>query len=129
MLDVKSSKDKLVPASCPNADDKYPEIDAGTITDGYPTISIGLKDKLALVTKAVQFETDSDQLKASSEEPLMELMTTLHTYEYYYLKTEGHTDSQACTTNNLILSQQRARTYYDFLVQQGVAAERLQHVG
>lgn len=43
----------------------------------------------------------------------------------YLLQIEGHTDAQGSNAYNLMLGQQRADTVRDFLVQRGVAQDRM----
>lgn len=37
----------------------------------------------------------------------------------------GHTDSKGLRANNLILSENRAKAVYDYLIKKGIAADRL----
>lgn len=122
---------------CPDSDgdglvdrlDKCPDLVGELTNEGCPVVTEELKEKLALFTEAVQFETASNTLKEASEETLNELVELLSEYNYYHLKIEGHTDSQGKASSNLKLSQLRAQACHEYLVGKGVSAERLQHAG
>ena len=45
------------------------------------------------------------------------------------IRIEAHTDSKGTTDYNLDLSKKRAQSVVDYLVEKGVAADRLESVG
>jgi len=124
-------------AGCPDTDgdgledskDKCPEIAGSLSLGGCPEISAEIQETLAFVTKAVQFETGSNKLKANSTEKLDELVEILNDHPYYQLKISGHTDSQGNNANNLRLSKRRAEACFDYLASKAIAKERMQHEG
>jgi outer membrane protein OmpA-like peptidoglycan-associated protein len=77
----------------------------------------------------VQFETGSAKLLPSSVGVLDKVADLLQRYPTYQLKIYGHTDNAGGTSANLTLSQNRAKTCYEYLIQQGVAAPRLSYKG
>lgn len=122
---------------CPDTDgdgvidteDKCPDL-AGTLDNmGCPAVSEEIKETLAFVTEAVQFETGSNQLKESSQEKLDELVAILVAHPYYHLTISGHTDSQGNNNANLKLSQNRAKACFEYLQSAGVQADRMAHEG
>jgi OOP family OmpA-OmpF porin len=131
------AKGSLAMEGCPDtdgdgladADDRCPTLDGKGSRDGCPAVNTELKRQLARFTEIIQFETGSEQLKPASKETLLELFTLLESYEYYHLKIAGHTDSQGRASSNLKLSRGRAQACYDFLLNQGIAANRLQYEG
>jgi outer membrane protein OmpA-like peptidoglycan-associated protein len=122
---------------CPDTDgdglidreDKCPELAGSLSAAGCPEVTEEIKEALAFVTEAVQFETGSNKLKPSSTEKLDELVSILEAYPYYHLDIAGHTDSQGNNANNLRLSQRRAEACYDYLKSKGIAIERMKHEG
>ncbi|MCB0639847.1 MAG: OmpA family protein [Lewinella sp.] len=122
---------------CPDADgdgitdaeDACPDL-AGTLADsGCPPVPEEVETILELVTEAVQFETGSARLRPTSLEKLNELVRILGDYPYFYLRIEGHTDSQGAAAKNKQLSEDRARACYNYLLENDIAAERMQFVG
>lgn len=124
-------------SGCPDSDgdgitdtvDKCPELAGVLKNGGCPEISEEIKETLAFVTEAVQFETGSNQLKESSEEKLAELVLILEQHPYYHLTISGHTDSQGNNQANLKLSKARAKACFDYLVSKDIAEERMTHEG
>jgi len=113
----------------PDSIDKCPEL-AGTLAAaGCPEVTEEVKGTLAFVAKAVQFETGSNRLKATSLVKLDTLVVILVDYPYLNLTIAGHTDSRGNDAANLRLSQARAKACYDYLLKQGVPAERMTHTG
>ncbi len=132
--DIKGSKQFN---GCPDTDrdglmdrqDKCPEL-AGTLSnDGCPEVTDDLKATLAMLTKAVQFETGSNQLTTISKEKLVELVELLKAYPYYHLGIAGYTDSRGKDSSNLRLSENRAKACADFLTEKGINTNRITHKG
>jgi len=122
---------------CPDTDgdglidteDKCPQLAGTAGNSGCPEVSEEIKETLAFVTEAVQFETGSNQLKESSQEKLKELVAILAAHPYYHLTISGHTDSQGNDSANLKLSQARAQACFEYLQSAGVQADRMMHEG
>ncbi len=122
---------------CPDADkdgvadidDHCPETAGEKDNGGCPPLPEEKRKVLDLATKAVQFETAKAALKKASLKTLSEIADILKEYDYYHLSIEGHTDSQGSDKLNQGLSEKRAQACYDYLVKQGIAAERLKHAG
>lgn len=75
----------------------------------------------------IQFEFNSSQISPLSQQALLNLSTALKAAELSASKfeVEGHTDAKGNDAYNLKLSQQRAEAVQQFLVQQGIATNRL----
>ncbi len=122
---------------CPDTDgdglvdgeDKCPELVGERENGGCPAVSEEIKEALAFVTEAVQFESGSDRLKNTSTEKLDELVAILEQHPYYHLEISGHTDSRGNDAANLRLSKARAEACYNYLESKGVDVGRLQHEG
>ena len=77
----------------------------------------------------VFFDLAKASLRPESKVELINLSAYLKRNPSIKIEIQGHTDSQGDADQNLILSNSRARTVADFLVQEGIAAERLTYKG
>ena len=88
------------------------------------------RDRVSL--PAIQFEFDSARLTRAALEQMRELSKALGSdlLRSYSFSVQGHTDSVGTQAYNRSLSQQRARTVKQYLVDRaGVAAHRLVEIG
>lgn len=120
-------------AGCPDTDsdgihdgdDKCPN-QAGAITnDGCPEIRKETRDVLKFAMQAVQFETGSANLLPQSYSVLDQIVGVMNEYVDYRLAIAGHTDNVGDENKNQVLSGQRAKACYDYLVSKGVDPARL----
>lgn len=132
--------DTAGPASlkgCPDTDaDGVPDIDdrcpasKGTIANkGCPELTPEVVQKITKIASKLFFETNSDVLKVASTTELDELVTILKTYENSILTIEGHTDSKGSDEFNMTLSQKRASAVRVYLIEKGIAENRLKSTG
>jgi outer membrane protein OmpA-like peptidoglycan-associated protein len=77
----------------------------------------------------ILYETDSYTLKNESKFTLRCFADYLNKNKTYAIKIEGHTDDIGDRQKNLILSQNRAATVKEYLIEQGIEAERLDSKG
>lgn len=79
----------------------------------------------------VFFDFNSADLQSRSEPLLKNLALALQNprLESLHFAIEGHTDAKGGSVYNQKLSQRRAQSVVDFLVQQGVSPDRLRAVG
>ena len=81
---------------------------------------------LVAALSGVNFETNKAALKPVAREKLSKLSGVLLGFPgEYKLEIEGHTDSTGSDAYNQKLSQSRAESVRDFLVEQGIPAERI----
>jgi outer membrane protein OmpA-like peptidoglycan-associated protein len=78
-----------------------------------------------LTLDSVLFETNGAALKSGTLQNLYPLVTFLRDNPERTIKIEGHTDSMGDEDYNLELSQRRAESVRAFLVQNGVAPNRI----
>lgn len=81
------------------------------------------------VLYGVNFDVDSDRLRADAEPALHEVLTALERRPAVSITIEGHTDSDATDEYNLDLSNRRTETVRAWLVEHGIDAARLTAVG
>ncbi|MEM7104425.1 MAG: OmpA family protein [Bacteroidota bacterium] len=82
-----------------------------------------------VVLKNVFFESGSADLKPESVFELTRLKELLDDYPEMNIQINGHTDNVGSEEDNLSLSENRAKAVTNFLVQAGIAQERLQFKG
>jgi len=83
----------------------------------------------SLDTDNILFESGSDVLTEESRDVVNTIAALFSEYPSISVEIDGHTDASGISANNLKLSQLRANAVRDYLVQQGVAPERLSAYG
>ncbi|MCK9490681.1 MAG: OmpA family protein [Sulfurimonas sp.] len=81
------------------------------------------------ITLDINFEYDSAKVDAASEKLVQEYADFLNKYTNYSTKIVGHTDSIGSETYNQKLSQRRATSVRDMLIEKGVDAQKVTAVG
>jgi outer membrane protein OmpA-like peptidoglycan-associated protein len=84
---------------------------------------------LVITLGDVLFETGKSQLKGNATDNLIKLSTFLKNYPDRTLIIEGHTDSVGSEDSNMSLSQRRADSVRNYLLNQGIASSRLTTAG
>lgn len=82
-----------------------------------------------VVLKNVFFETGSATLQPASKAELNVLVRLLTENTELKIQINGHTDNVGAAADNLTLSQNRAQAVVDFLIQNGIAQQRLRSKG
>jgi len=77
----------------------------------------------------LEFDTDSDRLRPSSQEQLKNVAEILKAYPNVAIKIGGYTDNQGGTAHNQDLSTRRAAATRQALEGLGVGASRLESEG
>lgn len=78
-----------------------------------------------VILEGVNFEFDSDRLRPDAIVILDEAVTVLNRRKEINMDIIGHTCSIGAAQYNQGLSERRARSVYDYLVNHGIAADRL----
>lgn len=82
-----------------------------------------------IVLKNVFFETGSAQLLDASQQELDRLYRLLTDNPDMRIQINGHTDNVGEEENNQVLSENRAKAVFDYLLEKGIAEERLAYKG
>lgn len=82
-----------------------------------------------IVLKNVLFVSGSAELLPMSEMELNRLVQLLKNHLKLNIRINGHTDNVGDDTANQVLSEARAKAVYNYLIKQGIAAERLSYKG
>jgi len=122
---------------CPDTDgdglddgrDQCPNSAGPVANNGCPEIKKEDKQTLDVAMRAVQFETGKSTLKVESYKILSQIVTIMNKYPDYSLSINGHTDNTGTAPKNQVLSENRAKACYEFLIGSGVTETRLNYVG
>lgn len=120
---------------CPDSDgdgfgdnsDKCPN-EAGT-NQGCPDLTKEEKEFLQFAARNIYFDTGKATLQAESYKTLNGVADILLKYPRYNLKIEGHTDNVGNNENNRILSDERAKSCYEFMVSRSLGKDRMTYKG
>ncbi len=125
---------------CPDTDkdgvndarDNCPEIAGEKATGGCPNATEIADADLAVLstaTREVRFETGSDILTADSYLVLERVRDAMLRYPNFRLMIEGHTDNVGDDRKNQLLSENRAKACYNYLIANGVPPLNVQYIG
>jgi outer membrane protein OmpA-like peptidoglycan-associated protein len=81
------------------------------------------------VLSNVFFDRSQSSLRENSKIELLGLVLYLKQNPQHKIELGGHTDSRGNNNDNLILSSERAKSVYEFLVSNGIDANRLSYRG
>ena len=112
-------------------DDKCPN-EAGTVVNnGCPVVAPtpAVMKVLNDYAKTILFDTGRASIKTQSEAVLQNITAILKEYPNANFSIDGYTDSVGAKTSNQILSERRANTVRDFLIANGIGADRLSSAG
>ncbi|WP_245882799.1 OmpA family protein [Hymenobacter chitinivorans] len=83
----------------------------------------------SIVLNNLFFDTNEYELKPTSRTELNRLIQFMRQYQDVQVEVSGHTDDVGADADNITLSQNRARSVYNYLVEHGVKATRLRYKG
>ena len=79
--------------------------------------------------KNIFFNTDKFELKSESDAELEKLVSLLNKNPKMKIEINGHTDNVGADTYNQVLSENRSKAVYEYLINKGIAKERLSYKG
>jgi len=97
--------------------------------DGCPDEVPAEVAKFTGVIKGINFRTNSAKILRKSFRTLNKAVKVLNDYPDVMLEIGGHTDNRGKAEYNLELSQKRADSVREYLINKGIAADRLTAVG
>ena len=110
-------------------DDMCPDV-AGTVANkGCPEVTAEVQKKLNDYARTILFDTGKSSIKAESTSVLVDIITILKEYPNAKFTVEGHTDSVGSANLNQSLSESRALSVKQFLVDKGIEEFRLSAIG
>jgi outer membrane protein OmpA-like peptidoglycan-associated protein len=110
-------------------DDQCPEV-AGTVANkGCPELTAEVQKQLNDYARTILFDTGKSSIKAESTSVMVDIITILKEYPNAKFTVEGHTDSVGSEKLNQSLSESRALSVKEFLVDKGIEEFRLSAIG
>ena len=110
-------------------DDACPEV-AGTVANqGCPEVTEEVQKQLNDYARTILFDTGKSSIKAESTSVMVDIIQILNEYPTAKFTVEGHTDSVGSANLNQKLSDSRANSVRDFLIEKGIGADRLTAIG
>lgn len=109
--------------------DKCPTLAGTAANAGCPEIKAEVKKRIDVAAKQIFFGTGSAKLLAKSNKSLNEIAKILTEDANLKLDINGHTDNTGKPEKNLLLSENRAKAVYDYLVKKGISEDRLKSAG
>ncbi len=87
------------------------------------------EESTPILLKNVFFETGSAKLLDASQQELNRLYSLLKDNPNIFIQINGHTDDVGEEEDNLVLSENRAKAVYDYLLKKGIKDDRLSFKG
>lgn len=110
-------------------DDQCPDV-AGTVANnGCPEVTEEVQKQLNEYARTILFDTGKSSLKTESVSVFVDIIKILNEYPNAKFTVEGHTDSVGSASLNQKLSEARANSVRDFLIKEGIGADRLTAIG
>jgi outer membrane protein OmpA-like peptidoglycan-associated protein len=110
-------------------DDKCPEVKGTVANNGCPEVSAEDIAKLNQYGKTILFDSGKSTFKKQTLPVLSTITAILKEYPTAKFMVEGHTDSDGSNELNQALSENRAAAVKNNLVENGIAADRLNSTG
>ena len=112
-----------------DSDDKCPAVMGDANNNGCPVVKPDVAKRLQFAARGINFETGNATIKPASYPMLDEVVSIINEYKDYDLKMGGHTDNVGNDASNLKLSQSRVDAVKTYLVNKGVADNRIAATG
>lgn len=110
-------------------DDQCPDV-AGTVANnGCPEVTEEVQKQLNDYARTILFDTGKSSIKAESTSVMVDIIQILNEYPNAKFTVEGHTDSVGSESLNQKLSESRANSVRDFLIDKGIGSDRLTAIG
>jgi len=110
-------------------DDVCPDVPGTVANNGCPEVTEAVQKTLLDYAKTILFDTGKSSIKAESEEVLKNIVAILAEYKNSKFTIDGHTDSVGSAALNQKLSEERAYSVMNYLIENGVASSRLSAAG
>ncbi|TVQ47642.1 MAG: hypothetical protein EA362_06520 [Saprospirales bacterium] len=88
-----------------------------------------IQEVLDIAMRDVQFDLGRATIRPESFTVLNQVAEIMREYPQYRLRIHGHTDNIGSAANNQRLSEQRARSCYEYLASRGVSTARMSFTG
>ncbi len=112
----------------PDHEDKCPDVAGKASAEGCPSLSDALgAESLEKINAAetVKFETAKAVIRPKGKETLDRISEIMKEHDQYHIQLSGYCDSRGTEAFNLDLSKRRAASVRQYLIDKGIAAERI----
>jgi len=110
-------------------DDQCPNVPGTVANNGCPEVTEEVQKQLNDYARTILFDTGKSSIKAESTSVMVDIIQILNEYPNAKFSVEGHTDSVGSDATNQRLSEERANSVRNFLIDKGIASNRLTAVG
>ena len=109
----------------PDWKDECPTVPGPADNKGCPEVKREVRNLLKKAMQGIQFENGKSNIKKASYPLLNQIAKTFIDNPTFIIEVQGHTDNVGKADFNKTLSDKRAHAVMDYLVKQGVPAERM----
>ena len=113
----------------PDKDDLCPDVPGEVAANGCPAVTEAVQKTLLDYAKTILFDTGRSTIKDQSKDVLNNIVAILNEYRNARFTIDGHTDSVGSAKLNQTLSEERAGAVRNYLIENGVASDRLESAG
>ena len=110
-------------------DDQCPDVKGTVANNGCPEVSEDVIKKLNDYAKTILFNSGKATFQQQTYPVLQSIVAILKEYPSSKFSIEGHTDSDGKDAANQTLSENRAAAVKNYLIENGIAADRLTSAG
>ena len=104
-------------------DDLCPDLVGTVANNGCPEVTEAVRQTLLDYAKTILFDTGKATIKPASAEVLNNIAAILADYPNVKFRIEGHTDSSGSDALNKRLSEERAASVMNYLIEKGIPSE------
>src|SRR6056297_71666 len=110
-------------------DDKCPDVAGPLSNSGCPKVTQEVQKQLNDYARTILFDTGKATIKPESVSVMVDIIQILNEYPNAKFTVEGHTDSVGSSESNQRLSEARANSVLNFLINEGISSSRLNAIG
>ncbi|HKL89992.1 MAG TPA: DUF5723 family protein [Allomuricauda sp.] len=110
-------------------DDKCPDVAGPLSNSGCPEVTQEVQKQLNDYARTILFDTGKATIKPESVSVMVDIIQILNEYPNANFTVEGHTDSVGSSESNQRLSEARANSVLNFLINEGISSSRLNAIG
>ena len=113
----------------PDDEDHCPHIKGRRSNHGCPRLKESAKKVFDEAVQAIHFEIDKAVIKPESYPILDKMVRVMKDHHFIQLTISGHTDADGTAAHNLDLSRRRAMAVKRYLIDKGIASDRMETAG
>ena len=110
-------------------DDKCPSVKGTVANQGCPEVTEEVMKTLNNYGKVILFDSGKSTFQQGTYTVLQSITAILKEYPNSKFQIEGHCDSDGSNELNQTLSENRAHAVVNYLIENGIAEDRLKHTG